>query len=81
MYPSILGNTLETSPENEKILCNLLERWRVGKLKSSTFENAIGRKIHNYLSKTTTHSNLAINLDALHSELYCVLRYWVQRKT
>ena len=68
--------------KNEKILCNLLERWRVGKLKSSAFQNASGCKMHNYLSKTTTLSNLlAINFDALHSELYRASQYWAQRKT
>ena len=68
--------------KSEKILCDLVERWRVGKLKSSAFQNANGRKMHNYLSKTTTLSNLlAINFDALHSELYRASQYWAQRKT
>ena len=38
--------------KNEKILCNLLEQWRVGKLKSSTFQNAILRKLGNFCLKT-----------------------------
>ena len=56
--------------KNGKILSVSDERWRVRKLKTSAFKNAIPRQIYNFRSKTTTLSNQAINLAALLSRLY-----------